>query len=393
MKKKITILGSTGSIGSTTLKIVNYKRKLFEVDTLIANSNYKKISSQLLKFKPKNFVILNLEVYRSIKNKFKKHKTKIFNHYKDIPTIRKKNDIVVAAIPGIAGLEATIYYTSKTKKILLANKESIICGWNIIYNVSKKNKTLIVPLDSEHFSISKLINNSNSKQIKNIYITASGGPFLNLPKDKFKNIKPSEAIKHPKWKMGNKISIDSATLMNKILEILEAQKLFKININKYKIIIHPQSLIHAIVKYKNGISKFLYHEPDMIIPISNAIFGEEFDLNNFTNNDFDKDDLIKNLEFRKIDKSKFKVVKLIPKLNEYISTPIIINAANEILVDQFLKKKISFNSIIQHLFLVLKDKNYKKYAIYKPTNLKTIYMIDLWTRQTTLKIIQRKSRI
>ena len=393
MKKKITILGSTGSIGSTTLKIVNYKRKLFEVDTLIANSNYKKISSQLLKFKPKNFVILNLEVYRSIKNKFKKHKTKIFNHYKDIPTIPKKNDIVVAAIPGIAGLEATIYYTSKTKKILLANKESIICGWNIIYNVSKKNKTLIVPLDSEHFSISKLINNSNSKQIKNIYITASGGPFLNLPKDKFKNIKPSEAIKHPKWKMGNKISIDSATLMNKILEILEAQKLFKININKYKIIIHPQSLIHAIVKYKNGISKFLYHEPDMIIPISNAIFGEEFDLNNFTNNDFDKDDLIKNLEFRKIDKSKFKVVKLIPKLNEYISTPIIINAANEILVDQFLKKKISFNSIIQHLFLVLKDKNYKKYAIYKPTNLKTIYMIDLWTRQTTLKIIQRKSRI
>ena len=393
MKKKITILGSTGSIGSTTLRIIDYKRELFEIDTLIANSNYKKISNQLLRFKPKHFVILDPTTYKSIKKKFKKHKTKIFNHYKDIPKKLKKNDIVVAAIPGIAGLEATIYYTAKTKKILIANKESIICGWNIIYNVSKKNKTLIVPIDSEHFSISKLINNSNIQEIKKIYITASGGPFLNLPKKKFKNIKPSEAIKHPKWKMGNKISVDSATLMNKILEILEAQKLFKVNINKYEIIIHPQSLIHAIVKYKNGISKFLYHEPDMIIPISNAIFDSKFDFNDFTNNDFNNQDIIKNLEFRKIDKIKFNVVKLIPKLNDYISTPIVINAANEILVDQFLKKKIRFNSIIQYLFLVLKDKNYKKYAIYKPINLKNIYIIDSWTRMTTLKIIEKREKI
>ena len=193
--------------------------------------------------------------------------------------------------------------------------------------------------------------------------------------------------------MGNKISVDSATLMNKILEILEAQKLFKVNINKYEIIIHPQSLIHAIVKYKNGISKFLYHEPDMIIPISNAIFDSKFDFNDFTNNDFNNQDIIKNLEFRKIDKIKFNVVKLIPKLNDYISTPIVINAANEILVDQFLKKKIRFNSIIQYLFLVLKDKNYKKYAIYKPINLKNIYIIDSWTRMTTLKIIEKREKI
>ena len=393
MKKKITILGSTGSIGSTTLRIINYKKNAFDVDTLIANSNYKKISQQILKFKPRNFVISNYQTYSKIKKKFKNNKTKIFNHYKDIPKKIKKNDIVVAAIPGIAGLEATIFYTAKTKKILLANKESIICGWNIIKNVSKANKTSTIPLDSEHFSITQLINGTNTDEIENIFITASGGPFLNLPKSKFKDIKPIQAIKHPKWKMGNKISVDSATLMNKILELLEAQKLFKFDISKYKIIIHPQSLVHAIIKFKNGISKLLYHEPDMLIPIANAIFDKKLNLSNFTKNQFNNKNNIKNLEFKKVDIDKFQVIKLIPKLNEYISTPIVINAANEILVDQFLKKKISFSSIIQYLFLVLKDKNYKKYAIYKPTNLKNIYMIDHWSRETALSIIKKQRRI
>jgi len=391
MKKRITILGSTGSIGTTTLKIINYKKKLFDIDTLIANSNYKKISQQILKFKPRNFVISNYRIYSKIIKKFKNNKTKIFNHYKDIKKI-KKNDIVVAAIPGISGLEATIYFTAQTKKILLANKESIICGWNIIKKVSKENRTRIIPLDSEHFSISKLTDGKNDNEVEKIYITASGGPFLNLPKSKFKNIKPIQAIKHPKWKMGNKISVDSATLMNKILELLEAQKLFKFNINKYKIIIHPQSLVHAIIKFKNGISKLLYHEPDMLIPISNAIFDKKLDFNNLTKNKFNKENTIKNLEFKKVDMDKFQVIKLIPKLNEYVSTPIVINAANEILVDQFLKKKISFSSIIQYIFLVLKDKNYKKYAIYRPTNLKNIYMIDHWSRKTTLSIIKKYRR-
>ena len=393
MKKKISILGSTGSIGSTTLRIINYKKNLFDVDTLAANSNYKKISQQILKFKPTNFVISNYQTYSKIKKKFKNNKTKIFNHYKDIPKKIKKNDVVVAAIPGIAGLEATIHYTAKTKKILLANKESIICGWDIIKKVSKVNKTSIIPIDSEHFSITKLINDTNEDEIEKIFITASGGPFLNLPKSKFKNIKPCQAVKHPKWKMGNKISVDSATLMNKILELLEAQKLFKFDINKYKIIIHPQSLVHAIIKFKNGISKLLYHEPDMLIPITNAIFDKKLDLNNFTKNKIIKENTIKNLEFKKVDIDRFRVIKLIPKLNEYVSTPIVINAVNEILVDQFLKKKISFSSIIQYLFLVLKDKNYKKYAIYRPTNLKNIYMIDFWSRKTTLAIIKKQKRI
>ncbi len=282
-------------------------------------------------------------------------------------------------------MEPTINFTYISKKILLANKESIICGWNIIKRISKKNKTTIVPLDSEHFSIQKIIENHKANEINKIYLTASGGPFLKMPYSKFKSIKPKDAIKHPKWKMGNKISVDSATLMNKILELIEAQKIFPEHHDKIQIIIHPQSLVHAIVKFNNGITKLLYHETDMIIPISNAIF------NNNNLNTFAKfDDNIKNLEFYNVDKKKFPIVKIIPIVNQYISTPIIINAANEILVDQFMKKKISFNSIFKHLYQVLKDHNYKKYAIQEPKSLDNIYAVDNWARNITLKKIEKK---
>jgi len=161
--------------------------------------------------------------------------------------------------------------------------------------------------------------------------------------------------------------------------------MFPFDLKKYEILIHPQSLVHAIVKLKNGITKLLYHEPDMTIPISNAIFDSKINIDNYIS----KKNKIKNLEFFDIQQKKFPATKLIPKLNEHVSTPIIINAANEILVDHFLKKKISFTSILRYLFLVLKDKNYRKYAIHKSTNLKNIYIIDQWSRMTALKIIER----
>ena len=191
--------------------------------------------------------------------------------------------------------------------------------------------------------------------------------------------------------MGKKISIDSATLMNKILELIEAVKIFSLPLNKFKIIVHPQSLVHAIVEFKNGLIKLLYHEPDMTIPISNALFDFKSNINNYTST-LKRKNIIENLVFKEVDKKKFPVIRLIPKLNNYFSTPIIINGANEIFVDQFLEKKISFNSIIQYLYLVLKDKNYKKYAIQRSNNLKNIYMIDKWSRATALKIIERKSK-
>ena len=388
MKKIISILGSTGSIGITSLYIINKKKSLFIVNTLTANSNYKKICNQILKFKPRNYIIVNKNIFDKVKKKFGRTRINFFNDYLDLPYKVLKNDITITAIPGLSGLDPTIKFTRKSKKILIANKESVICGWNIIEKIAKKNKTELLPIDSEHFSIKKLLRKYNDKDIERIYITASGGPFLKLPIHKFKFIKPNDAFKHPKWKMGKKISVDSATLMNKILEIIEAQKLFPHQKDKFEISIHPQSLVHAIVRFKNGISEFLYHEPNMTIPIANALFDFKIDINDFIKLKTNKKNL-KNLEFYSVDPYIFPVIKLLPKLNKFPSTPIIINAANEILIDQFIKKKISFNSISNYLFEVLKDKNYKKYAIYKPVNLINIYKIDKWSRNTTLNLIKK----
>ena len=188
--------------------------------------------------------------------------------------------------------------------------------------------------------------------------------------------------------MGSKISIDSATLMNKVLELIEATRLFPFNFEKYKIVIHPQSLVHAIVKFNNGITKFLYHETDMSVPIANALFN--FKVNFKKENLFkNKSNSIKNLEFIEVDKKRFPSISLISRRNMTKSGPIILNAANEIFVDQFLKSKISFNSIFRHLSLVLKDKNYIKYAKMKSNNLKTIYKIDKWARNVSLGLITR----
>ena len=212
----------------------------------------------------------------------------------------------------------------------------------------------------------KLIENHKLKEINKIYLTASGGPFLNYTKKKFLKIKPKDALKHPKWKMGKKISIDSSTLMNKILELVEAQKLFNIPTSKLDIIIHPESLVHAIVELKNGLVKFIYHETSMIIPLANAIFDGNLEINNFFNIKKKYNDntiIIKDLIFKKVNNQTFPIIKIKNKINRYPSSSIIVNASNEILVDQFLKKKIHFLSISKIIMAILKDRNYKKYAI------------------------------
>ena len=279
--------------------------------------------------------------------------------------------------------------TKFSKKILIANKESVICGWNLLNKVAKINKTKIIPIDSEHFSISKLIENHKISEINKIYITASGGPFLNYNLNRFKKIKPKDALKHPKWKMGKKITIDSSTLMNKILELIEAQKLFNIPEHKLEIIIHPESLVHAIVEFKNGLTKFLYHQTSMKIPIANALFDSQINIKDFLNiklrNNFKNK--IDNLSFQTVNPKIFPIIKLKKRLNEYPSTPIIINAANEILVDQFLQKNIPFLKIYKTIMTILNDRNYRKYAIRKPKNINQILTINNWAKRTTLNKI------
>ena len=279
MKKKISILGSTGSIGLSTLKIVDKKNIFFKVILLSANKNYLQICKQIKKYKPIYFVISDLNIFIKVKKKFINSKTKIINNF-DLKKL-EKNQIIVSAIPGIAGLKPTISMIKFSKKMLIANKESVICGWDLIKREALRFKTKIIPVDSEHFSIFNLLKTNNINQIQKIYLTASGGPFLNYKINQLNNITPKDALKHPKWKMGKKITIDSSTLMNKILELVEAQKLFNIPKDKLEILIHPESLVHAIIKLHNGLSKLIYHQTSMQIPLANAIFDENININDF----------------------------------------------------------------------------------------------------------------
>ena len=390
MKKTISILGSTGSVGLSTLKIIDIKRKHFKVNLLSADKNFLQICSQIKKYKPNIFIIKNKIVFEKVKKKFRNKKILILNKFEKIK-FKNKNDITISAIPGIAGLSPTLLMISFSKKILIANKESVICGWNLIRKKADKYKSKLIPIDSEHFSIYELLKNHKIEEIEKILITASGGPFLNYHPKNLKKVKPSEAIRHPKWKMGKKISVDSSTMMNKILELIEAQNLFGISDKKLDIIVHPECLVHAIIKFKNGLVKFIYHETTMVIPLANAIFDNQLIINDFfkyKSNNVSKTK-IKNLTFQKVDKQIFPIIKLKNRVNEFPSTSIIINACNEILVDQFLNKRIPFLSIFKIIMTILNNSNYRKYAIKKPKNINQIYAVDQWARKTTNEIIEK----
>ena len=258
MKKKIAILGSTGSIGLTTLKLINQNKNSFQVELLSTNTNIRKIKQQIKFHKVKNIIIHNKKIFFENRLFFKKSK---INLYQNVTEFKKKYksklDYVMSSIIGLNGLEPTIEIIDCTKRIAIANKESIICGWSLIKKKLKKFNTKFIPIDSEHFSILELIKNEKRKNIKKIYITASGGPFLKTNKLKLSKFIPRNAIKHPTWKMGKKISIDSSTLINKVYELIEAKKIFDLNYDDFEIIIQPTSYVHGIVEFYNGVSKFL----------------------------------------------------------------------------------------------------------------------------------------
>ena len=355
MKKKICILGSTGSIGETTLEIISKNKKDFEVVLLSGNKNVKLLISQAKKFRPKYIYSNNFYLKESLKIFCKKNNINLIN---DLNFLKKtKFDITVAAISGIDGLVPTINIIKFSKKILIANKESIICGWKFILKELKKYNCHFIPIDSEHFSILNLIKNKDINTVKNIYLTASGGPFFKK-KINLKNVTPLQAANHPNWKMGKKISIDSANLMNKVLEIIEASLIFNFPINRFKIIIHPQSLIHAIIEFDNGLSTMLYHNNDMKIPIGNSLY------NNFYNYKNNLQEFLSQKQLTFV-KANFKrnpslnILKFKNILNE--SGFILINALNEILVQKFLQNEITFTDITSKLLRILNANNVKNY--------------------------------
>tara|TARA_B100000242_G_scaffold261364_1_gene207158 strand:- start:162 stop:1052 length:891 start_codon:yes stop_codon:yes gene_type:complete len=290
----------------------------------------------------------------------------------------------MSSITGLSGLEPTLEIIQCTKRIAIANKESIICGWSLIKKELKKYNTNFIPIDSEHFSIYELIKNENSNNIKKIYITASGGPFLKINKSKLNKFVPKNAIKHPTWKMGKKISIDSSTLINKVYELIEAKKIFNLNYNKFEIIIQPTSYVHGLVEFNSGICKILTHATSMKIPIYNSLLFNKKILKISEDFDFNK---MNNLNFQKIDNKKFPVFNLLNKLTNLDSLyETVLVSANDVLVDLFLKKKIKFYDIYKILNRVLNLAEYKKYKILKPKNLSQITHLSKNVRLKTLAL-------
>ena len=368
MKKKIAILGSTGSIGKTLINILKENKNNFEILLLTANKNANDLLKQANLFNVKNIILTNHKEYILIKKKLKNKKINIYNNFDSLNVIFKnrKIDYAMCSITGFYGLKPTLEIIRFSKVVAIANKESIICGWNLIKKNLDKFKTKFIPVDSEHFSIWSLIDDGKINNFEKVYITASGGPFRDYPLKKFKVITPKKALMHPNWSMGKKISIDSATMMNKVFEIIEAKKIFGLKYNQLEILIHPQSYLHAIVKFNNGLSKFLIHDTNMTIPIFNSLYHDN--KKNIRSNTLDLK-ILNNLKLSYVDKRRFPVIKIIDTLSNNASLfETVIVSANDTLVNKFLKNEIKFNDISKFLFKILNLNEFKKFKNITPKN-------------------------
>ena len=374
MKKKIAILGSTGSIGKCLIDIIKKDKKNFEIILLSADENYKELLKQAKFFKVKNLIITNMKSFYKIKKDNYSKNVKIYNNFDKLEKIfRKKIDYTMSCISGIQGLKPTIEIIKHTQEIAIANKEAIICGWDIIEKNLDKYKTKFIPVDSEHFSIWYALKNIEKNLIEKIYLTASGGPFLDKSSKKLKKVNIKQVTNHPNWKMGKKISTDSATMINKVFEIIEAKKIFKIPYNKLAIIIHPKSYVHAIIKFKNGLTKIIVHDTDMKIPIFNSLYSSKKTINS-KKLDFKT---LNNLDFREANPKKFpliKVLKMLPNNTSFFET--ILVSINDKFVDLFLKNKIKFTDISKKMNKVLSLYKLKKYKNIKPKNVKQILKMN-----------------
>ncbi len=370
--KKIVIFGSTGSIGTSLINIIKKNKKNFKIELISANKNYKKLINQALYFNVKNLIITDKNSFLKAKKFLKNDNIKVYNNFDSFKKIfkNKKIDYTMSAITGFEGLKPTLGIIKFTKVIAIANKESIICGWNLIKKNLDKYKTKFIPVDSEHFSIWSLIDKELFNNFEKIYLTASGGPFRTYKLNQFKNITPKKALKHPNWSMGKKISIDSATMMNKVFEIIEAKKIFNLKYKQLEVLIHPKSYLHAIVKFNNGITKMLIHDTDMTIPIFNSLY--EKNNNSLKSNNLNIK-ILNNLELDRVDKKKFPLIKLIDGLTDKDSLfETVIVSANDKLVGKFLKNEIKFNDISKNLQKVINLKEFQKFKMIEPKNVQEI---------------------
>ena len=376
--KNIILLGATGSIGTSTLNLIRKKRERFN---LIGVSTYEK--TEQLKLISKEFNVKNVCFFKNDQGIIFDKSINVMKGLQGLLELASLNcDIVVSGISGLAGLMPAYMALNNGNHIAIANKEPLVVAGNILIECSKKNNVKILPVDSEHNSIFQCFDNKLRENVSHITLTASGGPFLNRSLNSFKEITIEEALKHPKWEMGKKISIDSATLINKALEVIEAGFLFELKSSQINVVIHPESIIHGLVHYKDGSVLANLALPDMISPLSVAIgYPERYNL------DLPKLDLVEvsQLNFLKPDLKKFPGLNFgWHALNEPNYFSIILNAANEIAVDLFLKKRIKFTSIVEII-----DKCLNEQKFNSANNLEETLEIDKMSRIFAKKISEK----
>lgn len=377
--KNIAVLGSTGSIGKNTLEVVtNLNNNGYPVNVkyITANSNIDLLTEQVNEFKPKAAVIFKEELFGELKQRLNGSGCELFCGQKGIEEIASRDDydLAVNALVGFSGLLPTISAIKNGKKVALANKESLVVAGELIRNLSGKYNSDILPIDSEHSAILQCILGEPVNKISKLTLTASGGPFREFDKDLFHGVTKEEALNHPNWKMGNKITIDSATLMNKGFEIIEAKWLFNIEVENIEVLIHPQSIIHSMVEFADGSVKAQLGIPDMKIPIQYALTYPDRVASDFPRLDLA---LLKYLTFEKPDFNKFECLRLayeVIKLGG--SYPVVLNAANEAAVELFLSERIKFSEIPSLISCAL-----EKHTGSDKLDIENIIEIDKWSRQ------------
>ena len=373
MKQQIAIIGSTGSIGTSLLSLIDPKD--FTIVFLAANKNYKKLLSQAKRFNVKNLILTNMNSYNKAIKSNKNKKINFFNNFDFLnKIIKKKLDYVMSSFTGIDGLKPTYEIIKYTKKIAIANKESLICAWPLIKKELKINSTEFIPVDSEHFSIWSEIKNTKTKFIKKVYLTASGGPLLNYNHKFLNKVKLSTILKHPTWKMGKKISVDSATMMNKCFEVMEAKNIFNLKYNQIDILVHPSSYVHAIIEYKNGLSKLVLHDTSMKIPIFNTIYAKDKSHKVLRSLQINK---LNEISFKKISTRKFPVTKILNKMpRKHSLFETVIVSINDCIVNNYLNKKAKFSNISRFILKSIDSNLYKQYKSIYPKNITEIIKLN-----------------
>ena len=377
-RKDIILLGSTGSIGKSALRLLRENKDKFNLIGVSAHNNVKLLSEIVNEFDVENVVLSDST---NANGYFGKNELNVGSLCL-IDLAKIKCDIVISGIIGMSGLHAAYAAIDCGNDLAIANKETLVAAGKIFIDKSKEKNVKILPVDSEHSAIFQCLNNKNISNLDYITLTASGGPFLNTPLDEFKNIKPRDAINHPIWKMGQKISVDSATMINKALEIIEASVLFNLNSNQIDVVVHPEHIVHGLVHYKDGSTIANLGLPDMITPISVALnWPNRLDLN-LTKMSLTK---ISKLSFFEPDLKKFPGLKLgWEALKSPYCSPVVLNASNEIAVDCFLKNKIQFTDI----FNIVED-TLNFYNPVKPQSIDDVIETDKIARKYALKIIDK----